>query len=288
MRREAWPIVGPFVVAALVELAPQGRPQAESYAWALTGLACWGLKRGLIIDAEVLLHPDTVELYSTGKHLSVKSQNTARSILRRIGPRLTKKAPWQPTPKALKPLGIAPPYSNTDLAMLRTDAARQSSEARRRASRSILCLGAGVGLDGRWCMDVRGTHVIQLDELVVVDVGPPHPRRVAVLAEFEDELLELAAIAGEDFLVGGEARSKNKASRALARYDTGPGRPRLSASRARSTWLLHHLVIGTRLPELARAAGFKNVSSLDDLLPYVPLMDDDERLLMLRGSSCQR
>jgi hypothetical protein len=31
------------------------------------------------------------------------------------------------------------------------------------------------------------------------------------------------------------------------------------------------------------AAGFKNVSSLDELLPLVPAIDEDERIQMLRG-----
>src|SRR5438105_1631795 len=57
-RRDAWPLVGHFVVSSIVALAPTGRPGAESFAWALTALAAWGVERGLEIDAEVLLHPD--------------------------------------------------------------------------------------------------------------------------------------------------------------------------------------------------------------------------------------
>jgi hypothetical protein len=132
-------------------------------------------------------------------------------------------------------------------------------------------------------MKIRGTDVVLDRDVVVIDVCSPIPRIVPVLAEFEDELLELASLAGGDFLVGGEAKSKNKASRALARYESGPGRPRLNASRARSTWLLRHLILGTRLPELAQAAGFTNVSSLDELLPYVPVLSKQERRRMLRG-----
>jgi hypothetical protein len=40
--------------------------------------------------------------------------------------------------------------------------------------------------------------------------------------------------------------------------------------------------MGTRLPELARAAGLQGVTVLSDLLPFVPLLDEDEALAMLR------
>jgi hypothetical protein len=281
-RRDAWPVVRTFVESSIVSLRPLGRSMAESYAWALTGLAAWGLEHYLEIDPEVLLHPENVEVFCTSA-VAEGSQNTARSILRKIGPRLTRNAPWRQAPESLKHRTIAPPYSPRELEALRIDVSRQSTPSRERAARSMLALGAGTGLDGRWSMKIRGTDVLIDGDIVVVDVCSPAPRMVPVLAEFEDELLELASLADDDFLVGGEARTKNKASRALARYESGPGRPRLNGSRARSTWLLRHLTLGTRLPELAKAAGFANVSSLDELLPYVPAMAEQERRSMLRG-----
>jgi hypothetical protein len=51
----------------------------------------------------------------------------------------------------------------------------------------------------------------------------------------------------------------------------------------RSTWLLVHLALGTRLPELARAAGLEGVTVLSDLLRFVPRLDEAEAADMLRG-----
>jgi hypothetical protein len=51
----------------------------------------------------------------------------------------------------------------------------------------------------------------------------------------------------------------------------------------RSTWLLTHLTLGTRLPELARAAGLYGVTVLSDLLRYVPALDEAQVAAMLRG-----
>ncbi len=45
-----------------------------------------------------------------------------------------------------------------------------------------------------------------------------------------------------------------------------------------------HLAMGTRLPELARAAGLQGVTVLSDLLPFVPAFDEAEALEMLRGA----
>lgn|GEM_PF-453306 len=275
-------VLGRFITSAIVRLRPARRPRAESYLWALLGVCAWSLDQGLPLDLEVILDPDNVERYCT-LGLTGPSQNTARSTLRKIGPLLTTQAPWQPPPPRIRHKTIAPPYTDAELEALRKDAARQSSPSRRRAARAILALGAGAGLDGRWVTKVRGTDVIRTAEAVLVQVPAPMPRLVPVLAAFEDEVLTLAEEAGDEPLVGGEARSKNKACRMIARYEAGPGRPRLSTNRARSTWLLAHLHLGTRLPELAQAAGFKNISSLDELLALVAPLDEREAARMLRG-----
>jgi hypothetical protein len=105
---------------------------------------------------------------------------------------------------------------------------------------------------------------------------------VPVLSGWEDEVLGLAATAGEEFLVGGRSTSRNRAGSLAASLVVGNGHPKFSASRLRSTWLVTHLTMGTRLPELARAAGLQGVTVLSDLLPFVPLLDEDEALAMLR------
>ncbi len=78
-------------------------------------------------------------------------------------------------------------------------------------------------------------------------------------------------------------KTRNRASDLVARLDTAPGCPRLSSSRLRSTWLVHHLTIGTRLPELAGAAGLVGVTVLTDLLSFVPRLPQSEALRQLRG-----
>jgi hypothetical protein len=108
---------------------------------------------------------------------------------------------------------------------------------------------------------------------------------VPVLAEWEDEVVDLAASAGDEFLVGGYSTARNRAGALAASIIVAHDHPRFSASRLRSTWLVTHLALGTRLPELASAAGLSGVTVLSDLLPFVPLLDDADAVEQLRGRS---
>jgi hypothetical protein len=140
-----------------------------------------------------------------------------------------------------------------------------------------------VGLDGRWAAWVAPEDVEQVAGAVVVSVGDPSPRSVPVLATWEDEVLDLAATADDEFLIGGRSRSRNRESTLAASLVVAQGHPRFSSSRLRSTWLITHLALGTRLPELAHAAGLQGITVLSDLLPDVPALDEAESHRMLRG-----
>jgi hypothetical protein len=178
---------------------------------------------------------------------------------------------------------VATPYTAEELELLRADALVQPTMSRIRAARALLALGAGAGLDGRWVARVTAGDVQRVGDSVLVAVGEPFARRVPVLARWEAEALNLAATAGREFLVGGYSTSKNRAG-ALAAWLVVPnGHPRLSASRLRSTWLVAHLTLGTRLPELARAAGLQGITVLSDLLPHVPVQGEAAAATMLRG-----
>ena len=79
--------------------------------------------------------------------------------------------------------------------------------------------------------------------------------------------------------------SHNRASALTASFVVPPGHPKLSSARLRSTWLLWHLMAGTRLPELASPRAFGAITVLSDLLADVPPMDEQDAVQMLRGES---
>jgi len=249
----------------------------------LARLATWAVGEGLVLDAEVVLDPDTVERFVAVGLADDRSRATYRAVLRRVGPLLTTRAPWEPRPTTVARRQVAPPYTPRELDGLRTAALAQPTRGRVRAARALLALGAGAGLDGRWVARVAARDVSVGDGVLLVRVGDPGARVVPVLACWEREVVELAATAGCEYLVGGRSTARNRAGALAASLVVANGSPTFSASRLRSTWLVTHLVLGTRLPELARAAGLEGVTVLSDLLEFVPPLDDDETLVLLRG-----
>ncbi len=269
----------PFVLSAVLGLEPAGLATACRYARVLTRLAAWCVGEGLPLDVEVVLDPDTVERFCSIGLAGDASRGTYRADLRRIGPRLTRRAPWEPRPASLSRRQVAVPYLSEELDALCRDSRRQSTPTRRRAARVLIALGAGAGLDGRWVTRVSADDVVG-DNGVAIRLTD---RLVPVLAEFEDDILELAASAAGEFLVGGRSLARNRAGYLASAFEASHGNPSLSSSRLRSTWLVHHLTIGTRLPELAAAAGLVGVTVLSDLLEFVPPLPADQAARMLRG-----
>jgi hypothetical protein len=272
-----------FVIPAVVGLKPMGVSAAATAVRVLTQISGWCLSQGMPLDWEVVLDPDTVERFVTVGIRHARSRGTYRARLRHLGPLLTKKAPWEPRAEVVNRRRVAAPYSLTELDVLWADAEHQATPARLRAGRALIALGAGAGLDGRWSTRVAASDVIRRDGIVFVRVGEPAARVVPVLARWEAVVLELAGSAGSEFLVGGRSLSRNRAGNLAGMFKVGHGHPALSAPRLRATWLVRHLTVGTRLPELARAAGLEGVGVLSDLASYVPLLDEAEAARMLRG-----
>ncbi len=165
------------------------------------------------------------------------------------------------------------------------DAALQPSESRRRAALGLLALGLGAGLDGRWVAKVRATDVVKRGKFVIVSVGEPAARSVVVRAEWEHTVLELASSAGGAFLVGGGSVSSNRTSHLTESLVVPTGHPRLVPARLRSTWLLGHLLAGTRLAELCQAAGLKRLNACSDLIEHMAPLGEKEAAELLRSGT---
>ena len=279
----AWSQVQPFVSSCANRLSLRHTASGVRTARVLARLAAWCLTQGIPLDPELVLDPETVERFVHQGVADTPSRPTYRSVLRRVGPALTATAPWEARPAALARRHVALPYSEAELAGLRAAARMQATPGRVRAARALLALGAGAGLDGRWIARVSAPDVAVRGGSVLVRVGEPSPRLVPVLAEWEREVLDLATTAGSCFLVGGRSTAKNRAGSLAASLEVGHGGPKFSAPRLRSTWLVHHLRLGTRLPELTRAAGLAGITVLSDLLEQVAPMGEDEAVEMLRG-----
>lgn len=249
----------------------------------LLRLTAWATVEGIPLDREAILDPETVERFCTVALRGERSQATYRADLRRLGPLLTTRAPWERRPAAMASRNVAVPYTRAEVALLVTDAAGQPSAARRRGARALLALGLGAGLDGRWVGKVVAGDVAVSGDVVTVRVGEPSPRSVVVRAEWEDEVLDLAKSAGDDCLIGGRSSSRNRVGDLAKRLVCPAGHPRMSAGRLRATWLTAHLEGGTRLPELCAAAGLQGFEVLSELVAFLDPMDETAAKEMLRG-----
>jgi hypothetical protein len=76
----------------------------------------WSVTEGIPLDRELILDLDTVERFVEAGLATDRSRATYRSILRRIGPLLTKTAPWQPRPVTVARRALAPPYTEQEVA----------------------------------------------------------------------------------------------------------------------------------------------------------------------------
>jgi hypothetical protein len=257
-------------------------PSALRTRRVLQRLVEWGTAEGLPLDRELLLDPETVERFVQVVLAAERSRATYRAVLRKVAPLLTVKAPWEPRPPVISRRQVAPPYRPEEVRLLIQDARHQPTEGRRRAARALVALGLGAGLDGRWVTKVGAGDVSSRRGVVTVSVGEPCPRRVVVTAEWQDDVVDLAGEAADEFLVGGRSLSRNRTSHLVAWLDVPTGHPRLAPARLRSTWLVGHLAAGTRLPELCRAAGLQGVTVLSDLLAEVEPLDEVAAAVMLR------
>jgi len=277
-----WAAIRSFVIPALRASKPVGLAAMERNARVLTLIGGWCLKQGIPLGVETVLDPDTVERFCTTGLEKTPSRRSYRATLRALGRDLTKVAPWEPKPEPMPPRAVAVPYTAMELATLWEDAGRQSTTSRRRAAKALVALGAGAGLDGRWVRTVRGSDVARDGLVIKVTVGPPSSRSVPVLAEWEDEIVALAAEAGDEYLVGGTTTHRNRTNDIAARFEDGHNHPKLAPNRLRSTWIVTHLSKGTRLPELLYAAGTMRIETFDALLKHVPALDEPAAARMLR------
>jgi len=150
MEPAIWEAVRPFVLDCARSLGLSDAAASRKIVRVLAGLAAWAKSEGLGLEYEVILDPDTVERFIAMGIAHDPSRATYRSILRRIGPKLTRKAPWEPRPLPVAERQVAVPYSASELDALCLDALAQPTRARVQTARALIALGAGAGLGG-WC-----------------------------------------------------------------------------------------------------------------------------------------
>lgn len=280
---ELWPLIEAFVLRIVLLIRPPTVESARLSSFAVTRLAGWAVQRHLALDEEIIFHPLRVEEFiATVEGFTEGHRYELRTRLRAIGPMVTRDAPWPPPPPRQTRRLLSVPYTGTEIELLKHDIAQQSPILQR-PSEVVHHLGLGAGLrpgtirvveaedlvqvHGEWCVAVRQGAAVYYVPILRAHVPP---------------LLELA----ERYSVGPmvhERADRKTIGSMLQYFKAGRSTPWPSAWRYRSTWLLTHLILGTRLDLIARAAGVRDPKSLVDLLKYLPALDPAEATRLIAG-----
>jgi len=259
----------------------------------LSGLVYWCEQQALPVTEQTLLDPAVIGRYVAQgmRNLGTGSRDNAHTSLRRVvrarqgrlfSDHRTREPGDRPDPKA--------PYTAKEVDGLLGWAAARQTELQRHSALAICALGFGGGLAARDLLHVRGSDISRgPDGTVTVGVGGADHRQTVLLRRYEDLALRLAQACGPGWIVNPRVdptgpKGDLRLERQLPdkKYDPTTG-PRLTVTRARITWICHHLATGTPLNVLATAAGVAPMS-LAHYAPHLPHVNDADAAEVLRGA----
>jgi hypothetical protein len=269
----AWTRVAPAVRALVLQADPLVPYDAAELLSVLARLAMFCDGHG-VTDTRAWLTPTTIDWFldlgCTG--LSSHTRSTYRARLRRLSEAIRGTDEAKPIPLSASESGW--PYTPGEQAGLWSWARAQPTDTLRTGCALLLALGLGCGLSADEVIDLRAGSVRVIGNgAVVVEVTGRRARLVVCRQRWEQVLTEHVQAAGSGFLFRPNAvRAKNLVSNFLARAHRGPTTPPVKLGRLRNTWIVEHLAAGTPLPVLVAAAGLDGLSSLDRLLPHLPVV----------------
>ncbi|WP_254885669.1 hypothetical protein [Streptomyces sp. NA02950] len=195
-------------------------------------------------------------------------------------------------PAELSASSANPPYRPKELADLWGWACGQPTDELRWGCKTLLALGAGVGLDSPEVIPLRAhdvRHSARMRGPVVVKTRGSREREIlsrrpweAVLASAA-ERLETPGAASYLFRPNCHSRGTNTVTNFLARTKPDPGSPRLSMGRLRSTWLVDLFESRVPITVIVAAAGVDTLHGLSRILPFLSGLPADEAAALLRG-----
>ncbi len=278
-----WPLMAAFVVRIVLLVCPPTVESARNSMIAVTRFAGWALQEDLELKEEVIFQPLRVEEFTAAiAFLGPGVQGNMRSRLRAIGRRVTRKAPWPAQPTRVSRIDLQPPYSRIETDLLLHDIDRQYKTIKR-AAEVTHHLGLGAGLRARVLRVVTADDLVEMHGVLCVRVvSGLVVYYVPILRAHVPALLDLRERYTEGPLIHEWAHRKS-VSDMLADFKYGRSTPRLNTWRYRSSWLLSHLALGTRLDVLTATAGVRELRGLNELLRYLPALEDADKFRMLTG-----
>lgn len=249
-----WAVVGPPVRSTLHAYGYDYKTSVNHAAWVMTGFHVWAHQNGLALGIETLT-PDNVERY-VATSCPPASQKTIRSVLRRIGLAVTRKAPWDPVPPAYAPQSLSQPYNRSEVATLWAAVDAQTTKLRAEFLEIVLLLGLGAGLSRSSMRLVRPEHITRASD-GAVEVRAGYPDRTVPCLDVYADRLEAFAAHRSGVLVGTARRFETVASRTVTLRNV-----EIRVARLRATWIAHLVTSQVPVVEALRYSGLKSGRTL--------------------------
>lgn len=289
-----WSRVGDEVRRVVLIADPLTSYKARELLTALAQLALFCNGEGLPAAAEVWLSREVIERFiAVGcPQVSEGTRGNYRTRLLRLREILFGGECRTGSPARLSAATANRPYTGTELADLWGWAGGQPTEELRWGCKTLMGLGAGVGLDSTEIIPLR-THDVRRpvheEGPVVVATRGNRKRDIVCRRPWEGVLaasakrLETPGTARYLFRPNCYSRGTNTVTNFLSRTKRSSGVPRLVMGRLRATWLL--ALFEERLPitVIVAAAGVDTLHGLSRILPYLPGVSPEEAASLLRG-----
>ena len=256
--------VEPHVRSAVEAAGPTTVNDVQRMLRASFDINIWALDNMGFLSPETVWHPETVRIFvdEVNGHRSVDTRQQLSRTLREIG-RAVNERFWPSEPQKLGRTGPAVPYdSQVEAAMIRV--AFLKGEPGRPEEPAVAGFSIGGGMTTPQIKQAMPSDVIDMGNgRVGIWVRSTPPRLVPIRANCTELVLRAVEFADDGRFI----RSRNRnAVFCAARRVMLHGFGHLELPRARSTWLLSHLIAGTSLTALRVIAGPLSMSTLDALI----------------------
>tara|TARA_R100000306_G_C4365943_1_gene137646 strand:+ start:279 stop:1265 length:987 start_codon:yes stop_codon:yes gene_type:complete len=268
-----WHSVAPVVRDWVSCAAPTHHARARQLLSAGANLALWCLDQSIPVTTDTALRDTTIERFCAVAEHSDRYSATTRATIRSRLRCLAQANRVSGNAAALPPIArrrVRPPYSPQEVSALWRLPRVQPTATKRRRLEALLVLGLGAGCAAEDLRHLRPSDVRAGPSGVVVTIQGPRPRTVCVLDCYAVRAAAVVTACDETYLIGGVKPTRRSVTTGLLQRMAGdPGAPTLEPGRLRSTWLLTHLMAGTRLDVLMDAAGLSTPASILDLIRYL-------------------
>lgn len=285
---DVWPVIAPFVKAALTDSALTSQHQAASLTSALARHVYWCWQQGYPLERNVVLRREIIaaSVAAGSVGVSPRTQSSLRSRLLRLSETLVEGPNRHPRIPAIPVSDAQAPYTDREVTLLRSWATNQNTTYRTVNATMILALGLGAGLVAREMAGVTAADITVDDDGVLVSVtAGARPRTVPVLGEWEATIGTVAQAAMRSnmwLLLPRRRDAYNRNMLSNFTLDTINRPFSINAGRLRATWLVRHLTAGTPVNLLADAAGLASAAALAPYVAHVPGVDAAEARRLLR------